>query len=251
MISSIFGALIYNPLYNALIFLVTVVPGGDVGLAVVSLTILVKLILFPLSKKATETNMKMKDVQPKVKEIQEKHKDNREMQAVEILALYREHKLNPFSSILVIFIQIPIILGLYWVFLKAGWPDIHTDILYSFVQVPEQVNTMFFGFLNVLERSIPLAVLVGLTQYFQVKFAMPIMENKKSGTSPSFKEDLAKSMQFQMRYVLPIFIAVIAYTLSSAISLYWITSNLFMIGQEMVIRKKLKRNDVVVEEIAV
>lgn len=243
MISNIFGALIYNPLYNALILLVDIIPGGDIGLAVIGLTIIVKLILFPLSKKATETNMKMKEIQPKMKEIQEKYKDNREAQALEMLKLYKEKKLNPLSSIALIFIQIPIILGLYWVFLKAGWPSIHTDILYSFISAPEAVNTVFVGMVDILERSVFLAILVGVTQFYQVRLAMPALEQKKTD-NPSFKEDLAKSMQFQMRYILPIFVAIIAYTISSAISLYWITSNLFTIGQEIVIRRRNKEPEV-------
>ena len=248
MISNIFGALIYNPLYNALIFLVDVIPGGNIGLAVIGLTVLVKLILFPLSRKATETNMKMKEIQPLLKAVQEKYKDNREVQAMEMFKLYREKKLNPFSSIVLLLIQIPIILGLYWVFLRAGWPSIHTDILYSFIKEPEVVNTVFLGAIDILERSVFLALLVGVTQFYQIKLAMPTIEPTVS-KNPGFKEDLAKSMQFQMRYILPVFITVIAYTISSAISLYWITSNLFTIGQEIVIRRKNKKTEPEVEII--
>lgn len=236
MISDIFSATIFDPLYNLLIFLVSVLPGANVGLAVIVLTLIVKFILFPLSKKATEANMKMKEIQPEVKALQEKHKDNREQAAMEMLALYRDKKINPFSGLVVLFIQIPIILGLYWVFLRAGWPSINTDILYSFVTAPETVSIYFLG-IDVTMRSVLLALIVGITQYYQVKIAMPDIAPAKQGATPNFKEDLARSMQLQMRYVLPVIIAVIAYTLSSAISLYWITNNLFMIWQELTIKR--------------
>ena len=241
MISGLFSTFIYNPLYNGLIFLLSVIPGGDIGVAVILLTLVVKFILFPLARKAVVTNMKMKELQADMKEIQKKHKDNKEEQAMATMNLYREKGINPFSSLLLIFIQIPIILGLYWVFLKAGWPAINTEILYSFIQAPESISTMFLGFLDVTERSVVLAVIAGATQYFQVKFAMPPLAPKDKNAAPSFKDDLARSMQVQLKYVLPIIVMFIAYSLSSAISLYWITSNLFTIWQEVIVRRQLKK----------
>ena len=145
----LFNTLLFEPLYNALVFLIGIVPGADVGIAVILLTIFVKLILFPLSKKAVHTQIKMKVLQKPLEELKEKYKDNREELAKKMIALYQEHKLNPLSSIALIFIQLPVIFALYWVFLRGGLPEINQDLLYSFVQVPEMINMNFLGLINV------------------------------------------------------------------------------------------------------
>ena len=116
MISTFFHAVFYNPIYNALVALVALVPGGDVGVAVILLTIFIRLVLLPFSLSAARTQRAMKLLEPKIKELKEKHKGNKDKEALETLALYREAKVNPFASILTVFIQIPVLLALYWVF---------------------------------------------------------------------------------------------------------------------------------------
>lgn len=238
MLSTLFHTLLYNPLYNALVFLVSVVPFGDVALAVIVLTLVVKLVLFPLSIKAVKTQMLTKLIEPEVAALKEKYKNDKQEQAKKIMALYKERGVNPFSSIFLLLIQLPIIFALYFVFLRGGLPLVDTSVLYSFVPVPDVVNMSFLGFGDVSERSIILALLAGLTQFFQAKLALPPL--KERGEKDSFKEDLARSMHLQMRYVLPVIVAVIAFTISAAIALYWTTSNLFAIGQELYMRKKIR-----------
>lgn len=229
-----FTTYIYNPLYNGLIFLLDMFPWMDVGVAVIVFTIIVKLILFPLSKKAVRTQVVMRTLQPKLDAIKKKYKDDRQKQAEETFAIYKEEGVNPFSSILLLIIQIPIIIALYFVFLRGGLPEINAEILYSFVGTPENIRMTFLGILDIAEKSLPLALLTGLSQYVQIRLSVPATPPKKDG---SFGADFARSMQFQMKYGMPILIAVIAWTLPSMISLYWITSNLFTIGQELVIRR--------------
>jgi YidC/Oxa1 family membrane protein insertase len=243
MISFLFNTYLYNPIYNGLVFLIGAVPYADVGIAVITLTVLVKLILFPLSVKMVRTQMVVKQIEPDIKKLKEKHKDDRQKQAEAMMALYKEKNLNPFSGFLLILIQIPIILALYWVFFKGGLPEINTEIIYSFIQIPEITadNMMFLGFIDVGMKSIFLALLAGVTQYFQMKYAMPPVPARKD--KPSFKDDMARSLNLQMRYGMPVMVVFIAFITSAAIALYWTTSNLFAIGQELVIRKRVRRSE--------
>ena len=236
--ASFFHTIIFEPLYNGLVFLIHITPFADVGIAVIVFTCIVKLLLFPLSKKAVKTQMAMKAIEPETEKIKNQFKNNREELARQTMALYKKHQVNPFSSFAVILIQIPIILGLYYVFFKGGLPTINTDWLYSFVAAPDKVNMLFLGLLDISKKSIFLALLAGVSQFFQAKLAMPPI--KPRGAEPDFKADLARSMGLQMRYIFPVVVVFIAYSISGAIALYWTTSNIFAIGQELIIRRQLK-----------
>lgn len=240
----LFNTFLYEPLYNALIALIHVVPGADIGIAVIVLTIIVKLILFPLSITSVRTQVKMKALQKPIKEMQTKYKDNREELGRQMLALYREHKLNPFSGFFLILIQIPVIFALYWVFLKANLPAINTEILYSFVTVPDVLNVHFLGLFDITEsRNVILALFAAMTQFFQAKYAFPKPEPLKEGEEKTFQHDLAKSMSLQITYIMPIIIFFISYGLLAVVSLYWAVSNLFAIGQEVYVRNNIKKDD--------
>jgi YidC/Oxa1 family membrane protein insertase len=235
----LYSTFIYIPLYNGLIFLADLVPFFDAGVIIVIFTIIVKVILFPLSKKAVRTQAMMKLVEPELKAIKEKHKNDKQAQALETMKLYKEKKLNPFSSILLLFIQIPILWALYRIFYIGGLSTINVDILYSFIQTPPPIDPHFLGFIDITSKNIWLAIIAAVTQYFQISFSTPNMPKKTEGGG--FQEDFARSMHLQMKYVLPIIILFVSYQVAGALALYWATSNLFMIGQELYIRKQLAR----------
>ena len=240
MFINFFKVTIYEPLYNGLIALINTLPFFDAGVIVIIFTLIVKIILFPLSKKAVKTQLKMKEIQPKLAELKETYKDDQQQYAMKMLEMYRDNEINPFSTIFLTFLQIPIIICLYYVFLKSGLPSIQTDLLYSFVSAPSTVNMEFLGLIDISERSHILALLAAITSFYQMKFAMPIPQtNSKPGES--FKDDLARSMSIQMRYVFPVIVYFIAYTISGVIAIYWFTSNIFTIGQEIYTRKHLKK----------
>ena len=240
MIGDLFSVALYNPLYNGLIFLISVVPYADVGIAVIILTIAVRFFLLPLSMKAVKTQALVRGLESDLSQLREKFKDNKQEQARRTMELYREKGINPFSSFLLLFIQIPIIFALYWVFFRGGLPVVNLDILYSFISVPDRINTQFIGLIDILERNAPLAILAGVTQFFQIKLSMPKRKKLKSKT-PSLKEDLARSFSFQMRYVLPVIVVVIAYVISAAVALYWTVSNIVSIAQELFVLKRLRQ----------
>ncbi len=240
MISFVFNEFFFNPIYNGLVFLIANFPWVDMGLAVISVTIITKLILFPLTKKSIRIQIKTKELEPKLKKIKEEYKNKKEEQARLIMDLYKENNLNPLSGFLVVLIQLPIIFALYFVFLKGGLPEINTDILYSFIKIPAEVNIHFLGLIDMTEKNIILAFLAGVSQYIQFQLMLPKTEQKKEKQTKSFKDDLMKNMNIQMKFIMPVIIFFISYSLPAAIALYWTTSNVFMIFQEIFVKKKME-----------
>lgn len=235
MVGYLFNLVIYQPLYNGLVFLMDALPWIDAGMAVILFTGLVKLLLFPLSQKAARTQIEMKALEGEINELKTKHGGDKEALAKATMQLYRDRKVNPFTSFLIIFIQIPIILALYYIFYKGGLPNVQSSLLYSFVSVP-RVNMQFLGLVDISKQSLLLGILAGVTQYFQISFALPKPDSR--GKAASLKDDFTRSLNMQMRFVMPVIVAFIAYRISGAVALYWITSNLFAIGQELYVRKK-------------
>lgn len=236
-----FKVTLFIPLYNLLVFLTTIIPGGDLGLAIITLTILVKLVIFPLYTKSVRTQIKMKSIEPKIKEIKEKFKNNLPEQSRLTMELYRQEKINPFSTIIVLLIQIPIIICLYYVFQSSF--NLHRDLIYSFITAPVQLNTNFLGWFNLTaNKNIVLAILTGLSQYIQTRLTLPSKSQEtRNKPAETFKDDLARSMDMQMRYFMPLLTAIIAFTLPSAIALYWVTSNSFSAIYEFFVIKKIKK----------
>lgn len=232
MISSIFHALIYNPIYNALVYFVDIVPGHDVGFSVILVTIVVRFLLYPLSKKAIKAQMDMKRIAPELEALKKKYKDKPEEQARATFALYRERGVSPFAGILLLLVQLPILLGLYFVFARGGLPAVDATILYSFVPVPPAVDMQFLGLIDMGGKSLILAVLAGVTQFIYTRLSMG-PRGSVVAAEASFSAEMARTFDLQARYVLPVMVGGIAYFIAAAAPLYWLTSNLFMIGQEL------------------
>ena len=227
----------YIPLYNGLVFLVGILPGGSVGAAVISLTVFIKLLLFPLSQKSAKFQFEMRTHDGEIRRIKERYKNDKHAQGKAILDFYREKGINPFAGILPILIQIPIVIALYYVFFKGGLPAVDTALLYPFVPIPS-VSMHFLG-IDIGGKSAVFAILVALTQFLQGHLAMPPLPPRTS--SPSFQDDLARGMQLQMKYFLPVFMGFVSYAVSGAVALYFITSNLFMVAQEVYLRRQFKK----------
>ncbi len=250
MIGSFFNTVVYEPLYNGLIFLIDIIPGHDVGLAVILLTLLVRLILYPSSRNAIRAQMRMQELQPQIEAINEKYKDNREEKARQTLALYREKKLNPLAPIFPLLLQLPIIFTLYFIFSGSGLPEIRADKLYSFISYPLTVDTNFLHLFDVTEKNMLLALFTGITQFAQAFVYKKLTQSKmKPSQKPSFQADFQKSMNFQMQYVFPIFVAVISYQFTAVIGLYWTTSNLFSIMQELITRRPNGGHKALIQEL--
>ncbi|MBU6388782.1 membrane protein insertase YidC [Patescibacteria group bacterium] len=247
MISTFFHVVFYNPIYNALVAFIALTPGGDVGVAVILLTLLIRLILLPFSLSAARTQRAMKILEPKIKELKEKHKGDKEKEALETLALYREAEVNPFASILTVFIQIPVLLALYGVFRYEPFLTLDAARLYTLTPLPHAVSLRFLGVISVTGKSLVLAVLAGLTQFLQAHLALSGTMKPSSGSAQG---DFQKVVGMQLKYVFPFLIAAISYTTSGAIALYFIATNLAGSLQELYVRRAIAAEISVLERVA-
>jgi YidC/Oxa1 family membrane protein insertase len=236
MLSSLFNTVLYVPLYNLLVFLVDVTPGGDVGIAVIIATVIVKVILMPLSLRAVRTQRQMKLIEPELRALKEKHKNDKEKQAKEMMALYKTHNVRPFASIFGILLQLPIVIALYLVFARGAIFNIDPALLYSFVQVPQAASPLFLGIFTVAGASIALSIVAAFAQAAHAHFSIP-MPTQTPGKDRSMGEDLGRMMAIQARFVLPIIMGVFSFFTSGAVALYFITSSIVGLLQELVVRR--------------
>jgi YidC/Oxa1 family membrane protein insertase len=235
---SFFHTILYIPIYNLLIFFVDIVPNGDVGIAVIIVTIIVKVVLWPLSIMAIKTQRRMKFLEPQLKEIREKYKDNKEKQALETLSLYKNNGVRPFASILVTFLQLPVIISLYLVFRHEHLLAPNQALIYHFVSFPAHISPLFLGMFPMAEHVLVLAAVAGLAQFAQAYITIPVPAKSKDA-KPTSSEEFARILSIQSRIILPVLIAVIAYT-AGALAVYFITSSLLGILQEYYVRWKLR-----------
>ncbi len=227
-----FNLSLYHPLFNFLVFLYNYLPGNDFGVAVILLTLIIRIILWPVSVMALNSQKTMQALQPKIQEIQKKYKNNKEQLAKETLDLYRQEKINPFSGLFLAIAQLPILIALYMVFWKGLNPAELVN-LYSFVANPGQINAVFLGIADLSKPNFIMAVLAGIFQFFQTKMLTP---KNIIGQGKSF--DMSQIMQKQMVYFFPFLTVFILLSLPSAIGLYWIVSGVFSIIQQYFIIKK-------------
>ncbi len=234
---SLFHSIVYVPIYNLLIFLVDIVPGGDIGIAVICATIIVRLAILPLTFSQLRTARASRALQPEMKKIQALYKEDPEKRGRETLALYKKYGINPFAGILTALLQFPILIGLYLVFQSHTLSTVDTSLLYSFVSVPSQVSPLFLGIFAVAGTSLLLAALAAAFQCIQIWYSIPVPpKSDKPGTD--MQEDFARVMALQMRFLLPIFIGIAAFYTSSAIALYFITGAVVGIVQEFIVRRQ-------------
>jgi len=247
IIINAFNLILYQPLFNGLIFLYQYLPGQDFGIAVIVLTCLIRLVLYPLMVSSIKSQKALSELQPKIQEIQQKYKTDRERQAREMIELYKKEKINPLGSFLPLLIQLPILIALFWVFMafKDGLDPSQLTVLYPFVSasnLPEEPTLL--GLINLAQPSLILAVLAGLCQFFQTKMVTPHQKIGRRQPSAKKQDQMAQFsnlMQKQMLYFFPIFMVFILLRLPAAIGLYWIVTSLFSIGQQYTIFKKSKQ----------
>ncbi len=236
----IFNTYIYEPIFNLLIWLYNILPGHDIGLAIIVMTVLVRLAFFPLSRKSIESQKALQDLQPKIEDLKKKYKDNKEKLGQEMMRLYKENKVNPASSCLPLLIQLPFLWAIYRVF-AAGLTNGSLDIIYPFIHNPGTINTVSFGFIDLAQRQWVLAVLAALAQFWQAK----MLSTKK----PPVKSDGAKDEAFasimnkQMIYVLPLFTLWIGLKFPGGLTLYWLITTLLTALQQLLIFKKQEDNE--------
>ncbi len=231
-----FEEFLIKPLYNGFVYLIGVVPGGDVGLAIIALTLIIRAIFYPAFAASIRTQMAMQAAQPELDEINRRFKDNIEERTKRTMALFKEKRIRPLAGLLALIIQIPIFIALYLVFFREGLPNIDMSLLYSFVAAPQIVQTNFLGLLDLLmPYNIVLAVVVGGTQYLVTKLSLARTPKK----APTPEQEAAHRIQRTlMLYMLPGLMTALSYAFPAGVGLYFATGNAVSIGQEWFLRRQ-------------
>jgi len=226
----IFNTIFYQPLFNVLVFFYNIIPGHDIGLTIIALTIIIKIILFPLAQKSLKSQRAMTRLQPQLEELKVKFKDDRAGQSKAMMELYKKEKISPWSSCLPLLIQLPFLLAVFWVF-KNGLSNGSLNWLYSFVYNPGSLNPVAFGFLDLAGPNLVLGVAAGLAQYWQSK--LMIGRSQAKGVS--------SMMNKQMLYMMPVLTVVFSFSLPAGLMLYWLVMTLLSVAQQELLFRKLDR----------
>lgn len=252
--SGIFNSLVYQPVYNLLIFIYSDFSWHDFGIAIIIVTLIIKFLLIPLSKKQIESQKKMQELQPKIKETQEKYKHDKEKQSRALLELYKENKTNPFAGCLPLIVQLVFLIAIYRVLFNISSAGLNVDenILYSFLSNPGQINKMFLGIIDLsatidfnhfAAKDLPQLILILLaaaSQYFQTKMLMTARKKENKNKTPvanNEKPDFSEMMTKQMLYLGPLLTLFIGIKFPAGLALYWLISTGFMIVQQYYLSK--------------
>ena len=224
------------------------------GISIILMTILIRLILYPLMQKQMVSMREMQKIQPLMKEVQERYKNNKEKLNQELMKLYKEHKVNPMGGCLPLLIQMPILILLFQVLRVFEYKDKLGNIIGGFLWIPNQVEIILkdgvpkvVGGLAAPEQLIRLGdkgifgiqylgimpFLIGVSMFYQQKMttAPPTTPGKEGGS--------AEQTQKMMTIMMPLLIAFMSFTLPSGLTLYWLVSTLLGIGQQYFINKKI------------
>jgi YidC/Oxa1 family membrane protein insertase len=226
---------IYQPLLNILFFLYDFLPGNDFGIAIVVLTLGIRMLLYPMNNAAIKAQKALADLQPKLKELQEKLRDRKEELARETLALYREARVNPFASMLPLLVQVPILIALFRLLGKNLGNGETASLLYPFVKMPEKMSFELFGLLDGTKPYLALAIVAGTLQFIQTK-----MMTQATAPAPKKHSEFERIFQQQTLYFFPFFTFLILLRLPSALALYWIVTTIFSIYQQYIILRAEK-----------
>ena len=233
--SYLFKVVFYQPIFNLLVFLYNIVPGHDLGVAIILLTVLIKLILYPLSQQSIKSQKDLQELQPKIDELKKKYADNKQEMGRAMMELYKENKVNPFSSCLPLLIQLPFLWAVFRVF-RDGLKSNSLNLVYPFIGRPEHLNGFSLGFLDLSKPNLVLAILAGIAQFWQAKM---LMTRKPAIKSPGAEdENMLAAMNKQMLYFMPVLTVIIGLTLPGGLTLYWFVVTLLTALQQLYIFRK-------------
>ena len=243
---NIFNTLITQPLLNLSIFLYSIMPGWDFGLAIIAITVVIRAVLWPLSAKSLHSQKALKALQPEIDKIKKRNKNNPQALQKAMTELYKEKEISPFSSCLPTLLQFPILIGLYWVFVKFKDPafiqvaDTSKSFiaqLYPWVKsfptvksvivADGSLHTSFLGIVNLAKPNIILAIIAGAVQFLQTKLM-----------TPNTAQDPTQKMMANMVYIFPLVTVLISLSLPAALPLYWTASTGIAAYQQWLIMNK-------------
>lgn len=252
-LTQVFRAFVSKPLLNLLVFIASLVPGYNLGVAIIILTLMVKILLFIPTQHGLQGQKKLQAIQPKIEEVRKRFAGDTQKINAETMKLWKEYKVNPFQSCLPILIQFPILIGLFYVVRDGSHLALSSHLLYApYRDLPWTFGTMFFG-LDLLQPNVyifpPLLVVL---QFFQMHLSFAMAKRKKDAKDAKDAKDEKESkdskekkpmnqqdlQQKMMLYVLPLMIGFFAIKFPAAVSLYWGVSTMFAIGQQVVVNRR-------------
>lgn len=215
-----FHTFIYQPILDVLIFIYQNLSFGDLGVSVVLLTLFIRIVLFPLFWKSSKDQVIMKRIQPEISEIQKDKKATPQEKGERLMAVYKKNKLNPFSSIIILIVQLPIFFALFKIFtdeISGGTFD----------------TTSFLGLIDLQANGGFLALIAAALQYIQVKLSI--------GKQATPKEQGKPDIQKFMLYATPVITILVLWNLPRALSLYWSAMTVFTLLQQWYIERKTQK----------
>lgn len=274
---NIFDILIVQPIFNLLIGLYSIIPGGDFGISLIIFTILVRFALFPIVKKQLHQTKMMRKLQPELVRIKKQAKGNKQLESMQMLELYKKHGVSPFRSIGILLIQLPIFIALFHVIqIFTQHRDQIEKYTYGFmenigpikhlIEHPDQFNEKLLGLVDLTKTAfsdgrvdiflIVLAIVAAVTQYVMSKQTMPQTESKKrlrdvmkeaSEGKDADQSEMNAIVMSKMIKVLPFFMFFVMVTVPGALALYYAVSNIVAVAQQSYL---LKKDEDELEEIA-
>lgn len=223
---------------NLFIWLYNIVPGHEIVIAVALFAVAIKLILLPVAQKALVSQKALQDLQPKLEALKTEFGDNKEKMTQAMMALYKDNKVNPFSSCLLMLVQLPFFIAVFQMF-KETFSSVGANLIYPFISNPGVLNTTAFFAVDFAKPNLILAILAGIAQFAQVKM-MP-QQKPVIKSDGSKDEGMAAMMNKQMMYIFPILTIVVCMSLPSGLAFYWLLITLLTIlHQEILFKKKPK-----------
>lgn len=274
---NIFELVVVQPIFNLLIGLYSFIPGRDFGVAIILFTIIVRFMIYPLTRSMLHQSRAMQKLQPELVKIKKNANGNRQLEAAQMMDLYKKHNVNPFRSIGILLIQLPIFIALYQVIqiftlhrdqiAKFTYDFLETiPAIQSLIQNPASFNEKLLNVVDLVRPAIhsgkvdifliALAVVAGITQYIMSKQTMPqnsqtkrlrdIMNEAADGKEADQAEINAIVMG-KMTKILPFMMVLIMISVPGALALYYAVSNIVAVAQQHYL---LKQDETELEEIA-
>lgn len=276
-----FDTLIVNPIFNALMLLYSVIPGGDFGVAIILFTIIIRFIMYPLVKRQLHQTKLMRKLQPELAKIKKAAKGNKQLEAMQQMDLYKRFGVKPFRSILILLLQLPIFIGLYQVIqimtlhreqmVKHIYEPLQNiPAIKTIIDDPNNFNHHLLGFIDITKTTfgdhgvdlvlLSLAIISAVTQYVMTKQTMPSTEKPKkkfreimadaAAGKESDPAEMSNLMMNNMIKIMPILMFFIMVTLPGAIALYYTVSNLVATAQQAyLLRKDEEEMDELADEV--
>lgn len=275
-----FDEIIVKPIFNALMFLYSVIPGGDFGVAIILFTILIRILLYPLVRKQLHQTKLMRKLQPELAKIKKEAKGNRQLEATMQMELYKRHGVSPFQSIFILLVQLPIFIGLYHVIQiivshrdevakYAYAPLEQLEPIRKLIENPDNFNHTMLGFIDLTKTAfsngldivlVLLALVSAVTQYIMSKQTLPttgkppkrfrdIMREAAEGKQSDASE-MSTAMMTNMVKIMPIMMFLIMLNLPGALALYYTVSNLVATAQQhYLLNKDTEEMEEIAEEV--